>query len=1488
MEGEGASMLSRAPELAIGEMESVDEEPELPPAVQDLIRRLGGKAMHVSLPPILSCPELEDFFPERAPLSTNTGWRSQVRLRVLEAIGSCRSFETLIVEGICGRHISRLTASEWEVVLRGFNSSSVLREMEIGQLTWSSEAEVESLGLQLGVILNSSSVAHLTIEDCRLTPRFFLNLASGLRENYQSKLKSLQLRQAWENASAVKYVVEMLNGDSRLETLSLGKHSREGYRPYMLEYHILYKRDEAAVRLLSQALKQNSSLTKLVLTEVEGGSAALLLNALAGDDGNRSIERLELIEISGLGKFLREIFISNRSLRAVMLNNMAMPLEEWRLLGEAIRDNATVTNVSISTLLESGLLLEELEELACAASSDGKEPVLHLENLPQDYDEVVSAFNLLGRVLRGEIKSIQSFCLYQLFSSISGGFRTGNQKSMESILPMYGKTGETSVLSRLKLKLYNEDIFKGVWKQLLWCLRGNTRVTSLTLSIPLGLGSIPWLSRYEGFKEEFRDLMRLLQVNLTLREIDVSETPWQADGKAARIEAALKQNQQRAVYMTAFREAQLQFGEAKAGRLFLCGSPRAGKTQLRQTLMTIIQGKSWIGNKWDELRRTKGIEVEFLQNNDKMQISVWDLAGHWIFRTLQTVLFPQTSDFCVFLFVYSPYREETSSRKLDSCFRNELEGWLTFIASSMKVTGHNLPQVLVVISHKDKMSSNSLTWAHSIVEELRKIFANYVDLRPIQDFLYVDSRKKKQVIPLKNHIFEIFENLFSEKSPLVPQLCIQLSALLLSNIKANRTCPLWPLKKFHDFCDRSLKQLIPSSSANSVDHSRILTSLVSYLNDVGSIIYIPNLDHIVVDPNWLTNSFLGELIAVGQLFQAQESKAYGRTISRDSTESKDGFVNESVFDQLMETFLGKQPRLQNVDREILEKILFNLDLGFKLEDTSQYFIPSFIREHASMEEQKHQKGAHAKSMAWDSKVATSQFVGIRIQCEDLKTMSLTAAFFPRFQVRRKLISEMHVSKETVTFSRHYLRLYLDGHQIFVEHVQSENSHNYVDVLMLCSEHKSKEAAIKYVLENIVHELISFCASPNGCPGVALVLGVIQTICVEMLIPSHLRGAILIKELKSEFFDDINKKLRGIALDRSQLVKEEELLHYEYTWPPIPALHLNATFEKATNLLWKSDVEAVVNEIRQKRNQQLESLQQSLIRLNNDLAQSHPESENRVTNSSLPHIKDCNLALATCSRQASTSVDTQLVLSEIHQLGEKVHSVHETVRSVKSIVQGLDVKMEQIISLQQQLQSTLGAYMSKVDRVIEYSESHQQSRTPKRPYVTDDVGIFYRISASLHLGTTVRLRLMCEAVTGFHPVKDQEGLRLRLDRENSGWIPRVIEISYKVMYYAAKAGLDGTLGLGEAIPQWDDLKTDIVKLDNISDIDRWAIRNGGHSVQLNEAWLRIQQILAPQLRDSIPRIFKLCQVKYVRQQNGGHAWVCAECMCKGSLSGSLTC
>ncbi|OAE24270.1 hypothetical protein AXG93_1528s1200 [Marchantia polymorpha subsp. ruderalis] len=954
MEVAGSSIVSDAAEIRgmdsadqepeTSYLSEKDEEPELPSAVQDLIRRLEDAKAETLGPRgsdyfYLHMPGFREFFPESASLSTITGWRSKVRLRVLEAIALTIARCTphyLYVREICDGDISRFTASEWEVLLRGFHSSTVLQGIYCFGVKWNSDAEVESLCLQLGRILNSSSIKTLSIMHCPMTARCFLNLASGLRGNYDSKLESLRLRDLGVDSSVMKHVVDMISSAPLLKKLELGGENCS------------MDMDEETVGMLSQALIQSSGLKKLYLENVKWG-AALLLKALAGDDGNRSIQTLRLRSIDRLGDCLRQLLTSNASLKKVKLSDMRMSPEKWHQLGEVIRDNAIATRILVGFELEHNVRddWKSVEALARAASSHVKDPIVELILVTLSDHDFLLSLNLLVSVLRGEIKSFSSFHLEEEVDTSDS-----NQDRIGSIPSINGKLGETSVLKSLQLSVQRGDIWKGVWKDLMGCLRVNTSVTHLNLS--------EWELDEDAFRnlmgclrvntsvthlnlsncgfnkldeDAFRDLMELLQVNLALQEIDFSRTSWKKDGKAAQIQEALKQNQKRAVYMSIFREAKLEFGDAKAGRLFLCGSPRA--------------------------------------------------------------------------------------------------------------------------------------------------------------------------------------------------------------------------------------------------------------------VSIPNLDYIIVDPNWLTNTLLGKLVAQGQNFQAQESTSSCKTVARDSYTRRDGCVSETVFDRLIEEIVKKKPHGERVvHKELIEKILINLDLCFKLEDTSEYFIPSFIPE-----EQKLQEGTHVESMVWETRVEPSTFVGIRIQCQDERTMSLTAAFFPCFQ----------------------------------------------------------------------------------------------------------EGLI----------------------------------------------------------------------------QQLESLQQGIIRVNNDLVHSQAEDENMANNSKFHDMKDSNRPSSRCLSQANTSVEnssTQLILSKIDKLegymGRRFDGVDEGLRSVVSIVQRL---------------------------------------------------------------------------------------------EN-------------------KAGLDVICGLGQAIPNWEELKSDVVRLDGISDCDSMAVLKGEESKELEEAWLSIQQTLA---HINYSAIFKLYQVKYLRLELGGHAWVCEECMNKGHSSGILT-
>ncbi|KAL3698108.1 hypothetical protein R1sor_012184 [Riccia sorocarpa] len=131
--------------------------------------------------------------------------------------------------------------------------------------------------------------------------------------------------------------------------------------------------------------------------------------------------------------------------------------------------------------------------------------------------------------------------------------------------------------------------------------------------------------------------MNLLQENIYLEGVTVP-VAWASEGKNALVQEALRRNTAQATYFSILHSAGLPFGEARAGRVFLCGEPFAGKTQLRASMIGTTGKKSRVMKQLLKLgklvgltMRTKGIDVELLRDDEEMQITIWDFGGQEIF-----------------------------------------------------------------------------------------------------------------------------------------------------------------------------------------------------------------------------------------------------------------------------------------------------------------------------------------------------------------------------------------------------------------------------------------------------------------------------------------------------------------------------------------------------------------------------------------------------------------------------------------------------------------------------------------------------------------------------------------------------------------------------------------------------------------------------------------------------------------------------------------
>ncbi|KAL3701064.1 hypothetical protein R1sor_019086 [Riccia sorocarpa] len=294
--------------------------------------------------------------------------------------------------------------------------------------------------------------------------------------------------------------------------------------------------------------------------------------------------------------------------------------------------------------------------------------------------------------------------------------------------------------------------------------------------------------------------MDLLQVNIYLEEIDLgSDQSGDSEGRNVLVQEALRRNKEQLAYFATLRDAKLPFETARAARVFLCGNHHAGKSTLRVTMMKTRHKDSRIIKYWRrklgplwrksgsgqhlQLKRTKGVDVELLRDDDQMQISIWDLAGQEIFRALQSLFLPAVAQACVFVFIFSPFEDDQRRLKenLEDAFRHELRSWLHFVASHYPITGTFLPEVLVVISHKDKMKQDEKDLGcefSPIVDYFRAEYERDLSLHGTP--FHMDGWNEKEVGPFVDDLLVLVTEMLSKKTPEAPSVCYRLISEILN------------------------------------------------------------------------------------------------------------------------------------------------------------------------------------------------------------------------------------------------------------------------------------------------------------------------------------------------------------------------------------------------------------------------------------------------------------------------------------------------------------------------------------------------------------------------------------------------------------------------------------------------------------------------------------------------------------------------------------
>ncbi|CAM6087213.1 unnamed protein product [Calypogeia fissa] len=1042
-----------------------------------------------------------------------------------------------------------------------------------------------------------------------------------------------------------------------------------------------------------------------------------------------------------------------------------------------------------------------------------------------------------------------------------------------------------------------------------------------------------------GLGESFGDLMELLQANRTLKKIDLVGTPLEESGQSALVKEQLERNARLADYLGTLRN-KLKFVPPKIGRLFLCGYPRAGKTTLRRSMVgtqgnvihrMMFKATAWMANQscifqsyFD--RRTQGIEIRVLRDSGDKHITVWDLAGQEEYHALHDnhYMFPDINQACVFLFLYKPifnaegqWEDEASAK----CLEKQLSYWLGFITSNCSKTGWILPKVTIVLTHLDKLAprfgkhestraERYIQWAEieGKMDQVREFFKGHVDLNT--NVHAVNAVSVQHAHKVVNDVFACFDDLFKNTLPKVPAACEEMNLFLAkwTAKKTNRFYPIIEHAKFLKLCMENkeldaLFQDVPSELAQEAleirkeYHEKNELAVASYLHDVGSIIHFPKSSFVVVDPNWLGKVFLGQLFKPGD-------ETYKPIIQN----TRNGCVSHADLQAVLEDFIqnkgyrgfttGDLIRLMKELEICYEKVTPNTDPPVR-----SYFIPSTLDDPQNLAQQ------GRRVLKWEKVQNRSNpnYRGLRLQCMDQSRTFLSPGFFQRFQVnlqkylRNQMFLQYKIEKNLIVLQH-------DGQEILVEKSGDDGLQDgdYVDILVK-SFSPAGGGKDQNLVTDVVKQVREFCASREGCPGVALEEAILRPRCVELLslcwhrrkqavLKTDLTKAVMKKLFKSnrlELWDD-NSYVNSIR-DKSHI--------YWYRFHAAPEdKDLGAEDVEAMDMLSVLDItEAIlkyraglseqryaifqaIDEVQSVAGADIPSTSQTTLQTEAEVARVH--SDIPITNQSQSPPDGESMWLSRFQDEQDRRMKEGLSM-----LGDVVRDAESNIISrideQTTILRHIDASMGEMQILQQKLYSTL---MEKLDEVM--GSIAQVHDIPGLPHFShQNVGLKQWLAAVIQIGKPLKLHFMCESPNQPHYVENQKGLELinLLPGEAYKTLRPLILGSIKILFILVKAGLHVAAGIGNAVPNYTDipgvepLLVTSLTGETIMESMKGISKSNPIDSTLAEAWGTVQSLMAPvKARGQIPEVFQLYRVQYKSRMLSTYLskrssfWLCEKC------------
>ncbi|KAG0599440.1 hypothetical protein M758_12G152000 [Ceratodon purpureus] len=1010
-------------------------------------------------------------------------------------------------------------------------------------------------------------------------------------------------------------------------------------------------------------------------------------------------------------------------------------------------------------------------------------------------------------VLIQSCQLMDKILLKHLFPSVS---QTEDQSMLEELLWIYeGYSAKDfyklfiTLLRRSRLKtieLWNWSLPLGigVWSYqnligIFKSLQGNKHLKKLDMKF---LSNFIKPSEKYVTKEIVGELLDLVGHDFYVEEIYL---PPDLPGEFRRVETQVRKN-------AADGLKGMELINPESSRVFLCGLPYAGKTQLRTTF-----GKEHVLLKLlkrhKDIPRTSGIEVTNIDAR-VAKFSFWDFGGQVDYHFLHDLFIPSGCEsggsFVILcslvakeggMVIFKDGRKKIATFKGPDAIEEELVYWLRFIVSNSKISEKFKPFIALVFTHLDFASKGEIASIKKSVEDIVELkvklkFGSSIQISFGPGWSFIDARSKESVKPLLQGLADNAHKML-EDGPRVYRVCVEVDEILMQWNKDNPQRPLITMSEFEDLCKRS-----PSIRSKIQKQVQDMCKAIALaLHDSGNVIYFENLNFVVVRPNWFCHDIMGRILSL----DAMSTTLYKRKPVAD----ENGFVKTELLKQILDgtyhdgSILTKEKEVELV--EDLVQVMKEMNLCYEvaaqdIRYDGGLFIPATLRNKAElgMDED--------KMIKWQVEPSCSDpllcYLGYRLECEDEERTVLTQGFFPRLQVE---FMKQFRSNVNCVVKHNIISLRYDGIEVIVEYCGKstpkqtfDQMDGYIDVLV--KSFKSKAETIVFTKMRVMGLIKDVCYSANiGCPGVLLEESILN--------PKYLEKPLGMRDRKNQAIK-VNDLIQAVKSKFDMFGSEEPFnVDYYHEWPSPGGHH------KAEELLGDDEWQGLIHECCErfavKVNKQHQALEEVKAEVSLQPDDDQPKDGSNVDTNENDFTSSLHKAIAQLKEHVNHRFDA--VDESSRQISEKLD---------KNIM--LSKRISEQVEENSKLQRKLFLDISRnIEKVMDFSIHLQQCRVPRLMYFTA-AGKVSRLITSVVPGLkSVQVHLMCEHIERIHVVTEQKGCELLLSSEHFQsalpyviWGVRAISLLVKIGGIAIGAGVgslvEGTereliKGLARSIP-----------------------------------------------------------------------------------------